>query len=58
MSKQVVSRRVTVPDIRALKGRQKIVSLTAYTAPVAALLDPHVDFQLGWSCMGCRHPRR
>jgi 3-methyl-2-oxobutanoate hydroxymethyltransferase len=46
MSKQVVSRRVTVPDIRALKGRQKIVSLTAYTAPVAALLDPHVDFLL------------
>lgn len=52
MSKQVVSRRVTVPDIRALKGRQKIVSLTAYTAPVAALLDPHVDFLLVGDSVG------
>ena len=52
MSKQVVSRRVTVPDIRALKGRQKIVSLTAYTAPVAALLDPHVDFLLVGDSLG------
>ena len=52
MSKQVVSRRVTVPDILALKGRQKIVSLTAYTAPVAALLDPHVDFLLVGDSVG------
>ncbi|HEY4173375.1 MAG TPA: 3-methyl-2-oxobutanoate hydroxymethyltransferase [Rhodopila sp.] len=52
MSKQVESRRVSVPDIRALKGRQKIVSLTAYTAPIAALLDPHVDFLLVGDSLG------
>jgi 3-methyl-2-oxobutanoate hydroxymethyltransferase len=52
MSKQVESRRVSVPDIRALKGKQKIVSLTAYTAPIAALLDPHVDFLLVGDSLG------
>jgi 3-methyl-2-oxobutanoate hydroxymethyltransferase len=52
MSKQVVSRRVTVPDIRALKGRQKVVCLTAYTAPVAALLDPHCDVLLVGDSLG------
>jgi 3-methyl-2-oxobutanoate hydroxymethyltransferase len=52
MSKQTQSRRVTVPDIRALKGRQKIVSLTAYTAPIAALLDAHVDLLLVGDSLG------
>jgi 3-methyl-2-oxobutanoate hydroxymethyltransferase len=52
MSKQVASRRVTVPDIRALKGREKIVCLTAYTAPVAAMLDPHVDLLLVGDSLG------
>jgi 3-methyl-2-oxobutanoate hydroxymethyltransferase len=52
VSKQVVSRRVTVPDIRALKGRQKIVCLTAYTAPVATLLDPHCDLLLVGDSLG------
>lgn len=52
MSKQTQSRRVTVPDIQALKGRGKIVCLTAYTAPVAALLDPHVDLLLVGDSVG------
>ncbi|MEA2791442.1 MAG: 3-methyl-2-oxobutanoate hydroxymethyltransferase [Acetobacteraceae bacterium] len=52
MSKQVHSTRVTVPDIRAQKGREKIVCLTAYTAPVAALLDPHVDVLLVGDSLG------
>jgi 3-methyl-2-oxobutanoate hydroxymethyltransferase len=52
MSKQVHSTRVTVPDIRAQKGREKIVCLTAYTAPVAALLDPHVDLLLVGDSLG------
>ncbi|MDR3530224.1 MAG: 3-methyl-2-oxobutanoate hydroxymethyltransferase [Rhodopila sp.] len=52
MSKQVQSRRVTVPAIRALKGREKIVCLTAYTAPVAAALDPHVDVLLVGDSLG------
>ncbi|MFL5284947.1 MAG: 3-methyl-2-oxobutanoate hydroxymethyltransferase, partial [Rhodopila sp.] len=43
---------MTVPDIRALKGREKIVCLTAYTAPMAALLDPHVDLLLVGDSVG------
>ncbi len=39
-------RRNTVRDIIKLKGKRPVVSLTAYTAPMAAALDPHVDFLL------------
>ena len=39
-------RRNTVRDITRLKGERPVVSLTAYTAPMAARLDPHVDFLL------------
>ncbi|MAU41930.1 MAG: 3-methyl-2-oxobutanoate hydroxymethyltransferase [Kordiimonas sp.] len=39
-------RRNTIRDIINLKGKQPIVSLTAYTAPMATLLDPHCDFLL------------
>ncbi len=52
MSKHTVTRRISVPDIRAMKGRDKIVCLTAYTAPVAALLDPHVDVLLVGDSVG------
>ncbi|HEX2943035.1 MAG TPA: 3-methyl-2-oxobutanoate hydroxymethyltransferase [Rhodopila sp.] len=52
MSKHAEVRRVTVPDIRGLKGRQKIVCLTAYTAPMAARLDEHVDLLLVGDSLG------
>ena len=39
-------RRNTVRDIAKLKGKRPIVSLTAYTAPMANWLDDHVDFLL------------
>ncbi len=52
MSKQTQTRRVTVPEIRGRKGGEKIVSLTAYTAPMAALLDPHADFLLVGDSVG------
>lgn len=39
-------RRNTVRDITKLKGVRPVVSLTAYTAPMAVQLDPHVDFLL------------
>jgi 3-methyl-2-oxobutanoate hydroxymethyltransferase len=52
VSKHAASRRITVPDIIALKGREKIVCLTAYTAPVAAMLDPHVDLLLVGDSLG------
>jgi 3-methyl-2-oxobutanoate hydroxymethyltransferase len=52
MAKQAQPRRVTVPDIRSRKGGEKIVCLTAYTAPFAALLDPHVDLLLVGDSVG------
>ena len=45
-------RRVTAPDIRARKGGEPIVSLTAYDAPMAWLLDPHCDFLLVGDSLG------
>ena len=36
-------KRKSVPEIRARKGGEPIVSLTAYSAPMASLLDPHTD---------------
>jgi 3-methyl-2-oxobutanoate hydroxymethyltransferase len=52
MSKQIQSSRVTVPEIAARKGKAKLVCLTAYTAPMAALLDPHVDLMLVGDSVG------
>jgi 3-methyl-2-oxobutanoate hydroxymethyltransferase len=44
--------RVTVPQIRARKGGDPIVVLTAYTAPMADLLDPHCDVLLVGDSLG------
>ena len=38
--------RITVPDIQARKGGVPVVCLTAYTTPMARLLDDHVDLLL------------
>lgn len=47
MSKQSLSQRVTAPFLRLRKQRgEKIVCLTAYTAPMAQLLDTHCDLLL------------
>lgn len=45
-SQSVVAKRVTAPAIRARKGGTPIVMLTAYTARMAELLDPHCDVLL------------
>jgi len=45
-------RRLTAPDIRVRKGREKIVSLTAYHAHTARLIDAHVDFLLVGDSLG------
>jgi 3-methyl-2-oxobutanoate hydroxymethyltransferase len=45
-------RRLTAPDIRARKGGEPIVSLTAYLSTTAALADPHVDFLLVGDSVG------
>lgn len=52
MSKALETRRMTAPQIAARKGGEKIVALTAYTAPMAALLDPHVDLLLVGDSVG------
>ncbi|PZU57251.1 MAG: 3-methyl-2-oxobutanoate hydroxymethyltransferase [Brevundimonas sp.] len=49
---QETVRRISVPDIAARKGGEPIVCLTAYDAPMAALLDPHCDVLLVGDSVG------
>jgi len=44
--------RITAPDIRARKRGAPVVSLTAYHAHTARLIDPHVDFMLVGDSLG------
>jgi 3-methyl-2-oxobutanoate hydroxymethyltransferase len=46
------SRRLTAPDITAMKGKAPIVCLTAYTAPMAGLLDDVCDLLLVGDSVG------
>ncbi|MCJ8506813.1 3-methyl-2-oxobutanoate hydroxymethyltransferase [Rhizobium lemnae] len=52
MSAPTKVRRKTITAIRAMKGQQKIVSLTAYTTPMARMLDPHCDLLLVGDSLG------
>ncbi len=45
-------KRITIPEIRNRKGTTPIVCLTAYTAPMARFLDPHVDLILVGDSLG------
>jgi 3-methyl-2-oxobutanoate hydroxymethyltransferase len=45
-------KRLTVPKLRAMKGGDPIVMLTAYTARTAQLLDPHCDLLLVGDSLG------
>jgi 3-methyl-2-oxobutanoate hydroxymethyltransferase len=45
-------KRLTVPDILARKGGTPMVVLTAYTAPMARILDPMVDILLVGDSLG------
>jgi 3-methyl-2-oxobutanoate hydroxymethyltransferase len=45
-------KRITVPQIRAMKGETPIVSLTAYTSLTAVLLDDSVDLLLVGDSLG------
>lgn len=49
---QPAVRRRTLSDIAAQKGKTPVVVLTAYTAPVARLLDAHVDILLVGDSLG------
>ena len=50
--RQDAVRRVAAPDIAARKGKTPIVCLTAYTAPVAEILDDHCDLLLVGDSVG------
>ena len=52
MSMAVRKKRLTTTDILALKGQRPIVCLTAYTTPIAKLLDPHCDLLLVGDSLG------
>ena len=52
MSAQTEIKRITVPQMRARKGEAPIVVLTAYTTPMARLLDPHVDILMVGDSLG------
>lgn len=52
MSAQKPIRRKTVKDIAHAKGGAPLVCLTAYDAPMAALLDPHCDLILVGDSVG------
>ena len=45
-------RRPTPPDIQARKGEAPLVVLTAYTTPIARLVDPHCDIVLVGDSVG------
>ncbi len=52
MSAVARSKRLSVRDIQARKGQAPIVVLTAYTTPIARLLDPHVDILMVGDSLG------
>ena len=52
LSAPVTTKGLSIPQIMARKGGIPIVSLTAYTTPMAKLLAPHVDFLLVGDSLG------
>lgn len=52
MSHTAAIKRHTIPQIMAMKNKQPIVVLTAYTTPMAELLDAHVDVLLVGDSLG------
>ncbi|PYB75371.1 MULTISPECIES: 3-methyl-2-oxobutanoate hydroxymethyltransferase [Rhizobium] len=52
MSTPPRQKRLTPADIGALKGVRPIVSLTAYTTPIARIMDPHCDLLLVGDSLG------
>ena len=50
--RQEAVRRVAAPDVTARKGGTPLVCLTAYTAPMADLLDEHCDILLVGDSLG------
>lgn len=52
MSTEIRTKRLTTRDIRVRKGGDPLVVLTAYSTPMARLLDPHADVLLVGDSLG------
>jgi len=52
MSTTARIRAMTPPDIKAMKGQTPIVCLTAYTTPIARMIDAHTDLILVGDSVG------
>ncbi|WP_282602971.1 3-methyl-2-oxobutanoate hydroxymethyltransferase [Paracoccus sp. PARArs4] len=52
MSAQAPQKRITAPQIMAMKGGTPIVALTAYSAPMARMVDAHSDVILVGDSLG------
>ncbi|PWL19195.1 3-methyl-2-oxobutanoate hydroxymethyltransferase [Falsochrobactrum shanghaiense] len=52
MSATIRKKRLSPKAIEAMKGERPIASLTAYTTPIARLLDPHCDLLLVGDSLG------
>ena len=52
MSATGIDKRLSPPDIQSRKGDTPLVVLTAYTTPVARLIDPHCDIALVGDSVG------
>lgn len=52
MSVHAEQKKITIPALKAMKGPGSIVMLTAYTKPMAQLLDPHCDILLVGDSLG------
>lgn len=52
MSTNLMQKGLTVSDIQSHKGKVPLVCLTAYTTPVARLVDPHCDVTLVGDSLG------
>lgn len=52
MSKATNTKRITLADLRARKGADPIVCLTAYTTSISRLIDDHVDLMLVGDSLG------
>jgi 3-methyl-2-oxobutanoate hydroxymethyltransferase len=52
MSQHSQTARISAPDLYARKGQEPIVCLTAYTAPMAAVMDRHCDLILVGDSVG------
>lgn len=52
MSKVTNFKRVTLTDLKARKGKEPIVCLTAYTTSISRLIDDHVDLILVGDSLG------